>query len=183
MVWWGETMTADPGHRRHRLVLVRHAKSSWDDPTLGDHDRPLAPRGHKAIRRMRAHLEQLRPRPEVVWCSSARRARETLDGIRPALGRRARVEIEAGLYGADAQELMTRLATIDDNVRCLLVIAHNPGIADLTAVLVARGDRATAPADAFPTGAIVVVSFAGPWRDLQPATASLDSSWQPRPRR
>src|SRR5262245_53987958 len=137
-----------------RLVLVRHAKSSWDDPTLGDHDRPLAPRGQKALRRMREHLDESKIRPDVVLCSSARRTRETLQGIEKALGRHAVVEIEDRLYGADAPELLARLRSVGDDAGTVLVVGHNPGLADLIDLL-AAGD-ASVPEDV-PTGAIAVL--------------------------
>jgi phosphohistidine phosphatase len=175
-------LTSNPRHDWHQLVLVRHAKSSWNDPTLTDHDRPLAARGHKALRRMRAHLEELGIRPDVVLCSSARRTVETLDGIREALGAHPLVEIDDRLYAAGADRLFARLAVLGDEVRCALVVAHNPGIADLVELLTARDDAAP-PLDVVPTGAIAVLSFTGPWRDLGPAVTSLDGIWRPRPPR
>jgi phosphohistidine phosphatase len=65
-----------------RLVLVRHAESSWDDPVVADHDRPLARRGEKALRRMRHHIEDLEIQPDLVRCSSARRTRRDAHGHR-----------------------------------------------------------------------------------------------------
>jgi len=167
--------TAD-GAARRRLVLVRHAKSSWDDPSLSDHERPLAGRGRKALDRMRAHLEHRGIRPEVVLCSSARRTRQTLDGIREAFGRDAVIEIDNGLYGASAGELAARLTNLDDGVRTAVVIAHNPGIEELVALL-ADFD------DAVPTGAIAELSFEGSWRVLASAAVALDDFWRPRPPR
>ena len=76
------------------LWLLRHAKSSWDDPGVADHDRPLAPRGRKAAKRMRRWASEHRVQPELVLCSSAVRARATLDLVLPAL-RSPQVEVEA----------------------------------------------------------------------------------------
>jgi phosphohistidine phosphatase len=166
--------------KRRTLVLVRHAKSSWDEPTLADHDRPLAPRGQKATRKMAAHLEGVRPRPDLVLCSTARRTQETLAGIRDGLGGRARVELERGIYEADADELLNRLREVDDDVRCAVVIAHNPGLEDLLCWLAAEGEPVP---DAFPTGAIAVVSFTGPWGHLGPRSATVEGTWRPRPPR
>lgn len=170
----------DPDRRdrasRKVLVLVRHAKSSWDDPSLPDHDRPLAPRGRKALRRMREHAEALGIEPDVVLCSSSRRTRETLAGIRSVLGPDVRVELEAGLYGASADEMLERLARIGDDVASVVVVAHNPGVADLVERL--AGDAAC-PA-AVPTGAVAVLSFDGSWSQLADADVDLDSFWQPR---
>jgi phosphohistidine phosphatase len=163
----------DDGDKRHRLVLVRHAKSSWDDPTLSDHDRPLARRGRKALDRMRAHLEDRDVRPDVVLCSSARRTRDTLDGIRHGLGGHLRIEIEDGLYGAGADQILARLARLEDAIASAVVIGHNPGIADLVDLLAATGQDV-------PTGAIADLSFAGPWSALGSTTVSLDDLWRPR---
>lgn len=168
----------DP-ERRH-IVLIRHAKSSWDDPSLADHDRPLSKRGRKALSRLRAHLDTLGLRADVVMCSSSVRTRETLDGMRPALGRKARVVSDSVLYGADAEQLLSELRRLDKDVDTVILIGHNPGIADLVDVL--AGDRATGRAvlDTFPTAAVAVLSMAGPWDALQPGTASLESFWAPR---
>ena len=69
-----------------RLWLLRHAKSSWDDPGLADHDRPLAPRGRKAGKRMRRWAAEHDVRPDLVLCSTAVRAQATLELVAPALG-------------------------------------------------------------------------------------------------
>jgi phosphohistidine phosphatase len=69
-----------------RLYLLRHAKSSWDDPTLADRDRPLAPRGRRAARVIAEHLRREGIAPELVLCSPSRRAGQTLTGIAPGLG-------------------------------------------------------------------------------------------------
>ena len=66
-----------------RLLLLRHAKSSWDDPALADHDRPLAPRGRRAAKRMGAHLRDEQVEISLVLCSSATRARQTLERVEP----------------------------------------------------------------------------------------------------
>jgi phosphohistidine phosphatase len=172
-------MASKAGHDRRTLVLVRHAKSSWDESSLPDHDRPLARRGQKALPKMRDHLEHLRIHPDVVLCSSAVRTRQTLDGIRDAFGTGADIEIEDDLYAADAEDLLARLTRLGDDVGSALMVGHNPGVADLVDLLTG-GQNAP---DAVPTGAIAVLSFEAMWSGLAPATASLDSFWQPRPAR
>src|SRR5215471_3225928 len=91
------------------LYLLRHAKSSWDDPALADHDRPLAPRGRKAAKRIGARLRSDETPVSLVLCSSALRARETVDLVAPP----GTIEIEDGLYGASADELLQRLRQVD----------------------------------------------------------------------
>ena len=167
--------------RRH-LVVIRHAKSSWDDPQIADHDRPLSKRGRRALPRLREHLKSLALRPDLVLCSSSRRTRETLDGIRPALRGNVRLEWDAGLYGAGVDQLITILRTLDDRVATVILIGHNPGVANLVEVLAAVSAPGVATIDAFPTGAVAVLSIAGPWLALQPDCGSLDSFWAPRQR-
>ena len=176
-------MSENRSHRRKCIVLVRHAKSSWDDPALADHDRPLAPRGRKAVRRLRDHLERLGLRPDIVLCSSSRRTRETLEGIGTAFGRQTDVQIDRELYAADAEQRLDRLQHLDDQLTCVVLIGHNPGVADLAGLLVGYGDPTMREqaADKFPTAAVAVLSVTGDWSGLQPAVATLDSYWQPRP--
>ena len=110
----GAPVTRDsrPGRARSRLEagqvkrlwLLRHLKSSWDEPGLADHDRPLAPRGRKAGKRVRQWAAEHDVRPDLVLCSTAVRARATLDLVAPALGAPA-VEFEDGLYHAWADDL------------------------------------------------------------------------------
>ena len=88
-------MSHQRGPELRHIVVIRHAKSSWDDPSIADHDRPLSKRGRNALSRLRDHIEGLELRPELVMCSSSLRTRETLAGIRAAFGRKARVEFEA----------------------------------------------------------------------------------------
>src|SRR3954451_7049626 len=105
------------------LLLLRHAKSSWDDVRLADHDRPLAPRGRGAAKRIAEYMRRTRLDPGIVLCSSAVRARETLELIRPALPSSA-VSLEDELYAASGDELLTRIRRVPDAVGSVLVIAH-----------------------------------------------------------
>ena len=81
-----------------RLWLLRHAKSSWDDLSLPDPDRPLAPRGQRAARLLAAHLAASDVRPRLVLCSSSLRTRQTLAAILPALGDDLEVRIEPATF-------------------------------------------------------------------------------------
>jgi phosphohistidine phosphatase len=113
-----------------RLYLLRHAKSSWDDPALPDSERPLAPRGRRDAKRIGKHLGRLGITPALVLCSSAVRTQETLDLIRPALAEAA-VQIEEQLYGASSETMLERIRDVPDEVGSLLLIGHNPGLHDL----------------------------------------------------
>jgi phosphohistidine phosphatase len=167
---------------RRDLLLVRHAKSAWDDPSVADHDRPLAPRGEKALQGLREQLSRAEHRPDVVLCSSARRTVDTLDGIRAALPKGASIDVTDELYLASTDTLLSRLHGLNDKVHCAMLIGHNPGIEDLALLLVGSGDaglRAQLAAK-LPTGALVALSCDGQWTHLGAGTARIDALFMPR---
>src|SRR5688572_9411523 len=86
------------GGQRRRVLLLRHAKSSWDDPQLEDYDRPLAPRGRRTAALIGIYLADERIVPDLVLCSGARRARETWTLMARALARRPKTRFERELY-------------------------------------------------------------------------------------
>ena len=148
------------------LYLLRHAKSSWDDPTLADRDRPLAPRGRKATRLICRYLAENAIHPELILCSPSTRTRQTLEGIESALGKSPRLEVEPGLYGASADELLRRLQRVPDGIGSVMVIAHNPGLEELATMLARTGDALAALHEKFPTGALATLVVSDEWRDL-----------------
>ncbi|MGA9856895.1 MAG: histidine phosphatase family protein [Solirubrobacteraceae bacterium] len=157
-----------------RLLLLRHAKSSWDDPSLADHDRPLAPRGRKAGKRIRAYLRREQVDVALVLCSSARRARETLDLVAPP----GAIRIEPELYGAAAEELLERLRHVPDEIDAVMLIGHEPAIRELAITLV--GDGSELADRKFPTAALATLTFSGPWGALAPEHAQLVAFISPR---
>ena len=166
---------------RH-LYLLRHAKSSWDDPAADDHDRSLAPRGRRAAQLIGDHLRDAQVTPALVLCSSSRRTQETLELITPALGATAVVSVERPLYGASARDLLDRVQNVSDAVRSVMVIGHNPGLEDLAAALAGAGvgDALDRMAVKFPTGALATLTVPTPWRDLTPEGATLAAYVVPR---
>lgn len=161
-----------------RVYLLRHAKSSWDDPGLADHDRPLAPRGRRAAKLLAKHLRSERIAPDLVLCSSAQRARETLEGIAAALG--PDVQVEPDLYGASAGELLGRLQTIPDATQSVMLIGHNPAIEGLTLSLAESGEQLGDVERKYPTGALATLTFEGSWAELEPGAATLAGFVKPR---
>jgi phosphohistidine phosphatase len=156
------------------LLLLRHAKSSWDDPALADHDRPLAARGRKAAQRIGARLRTDKTPVGLVLCSSARRARETVALVAPP----GELEIDDRLYGASAGELLQRLRQVPDDVGAVMLVGHNPAMHDLAIELVsADGDRLVGK---FPTGALATLTFTGSWRALAAQGAELIAFLKPR---
>lgn len=163
-----------------RLHLLRHAKSSWDEPGLRDHDRPLAPRGRRASKLIAEHLKRSGIRPEVVLCSSAKRTRQTLTRISSAIGDEADVRIEPDLYAATAGELLAILNEVPEDVTSVMIIAHNPGIRDL-ALRLARPAPQTATLERkFPTAALATLELDGTWLELAPRGAELVSFVKPK---
>jgi phosphohistidine phosphatase len=159
-----------------QLYILRHAKSSWDDAGLPDHERPLAPRGEKAAARIAEHLRSEGIAPELVLCSTALRTRQTLAALLAALPGDVVVALEDDLYGVGLDGLLARLRDLDDEVGSVLVIGHNPTLHALALALTGRGDRL----DRFPTGALAAVAFDGSWADLGEVEAELESFVVPR---
>jgi phosphohistidine phosphatase len=161
------------------LYLLRHAKSSWDNPALADHERPLAPRGRRAAKRIAEHMLRSGIEPELVLCSTAVRARQTLELVRAAIPGSS-VALEAALYGASADELLARVRRLPDAVGSVMLVGHNPGLQDL-ALLLAAGDGEAARVEAkFPTGALATLTLRTTWSGLAPAGATLAAVTVPR---
>lgn len=164
-----------------RLYLLRHAKSSWDDPGLADHDRPLAPRGRRAADRLGRHCKREGIRPALVLCSSATRARDTLERIRPGLGPQARVEADRGLYAASATELLERLRRLPDALPSVMLVGHNPGLQELALLLVHEGAGRERLEGKLPTGALATLTLRRlTWSGLHPGDAQLTELVRPR---
>lgn len=158
------------GHRR--LILTRHAKSSWDDPAMDDHDRPLNLRGRRAALELGEWLHSRGYEPDEVLCSTAERTRETWARAAAApLEVTPRVDYVGALYHAAPEAMLhvLRRATGD----CVMMIGHNPGIAAFAAMLPAR-----APVDPdfrrYPTTATLVVDFQiDDWAAARPGAGSV----------
>ncbi|GAB4271412.1 MAG: histidine phosphatase family protein [Pararhodobacter sp.] len=147
-----------------RLILTRHAKSSWDDPTMSDHDRPLNDRGKAAAADLGEWLASRGYIPDEVLCSDALRTRKTWSGIAPALPGTPVLVLKPALYhaGPDVMLAVLRHATSDT----VMMIGHNPGIAEFAQRIVATPP--TNPAFLrYPTGATLVASFQiDSWKDV-----------------
>jgi phosphohistidine phosphatase len=155
-----------------RLLLLRHAKSSWDDPSLADRDRPLAPRGHRAAERMAEHLRSSGPGVDLVLCSPALRTTETLEHVGRAFGD-AEMVVEDGLYGATDEDLLDRLRRVSEDVEGVALIGHNPGVQDLANGLAGGGEDLDRMRRKFPTGALAVLEFEGSWAGLREGAGRL----------
>ena len=162
----------------HQLLLLRHAKSSWDDPNQSDHARPLSPRGWAAAQAMRRAFHDLGLAPDLVVVSSARRTLQTLEGLEP-WDETPLIEPLDSLYLAPAPAMLQALQTVSPTVRSLLVVGHNPGLHELAMMLV--GPEAMARPDstlhrlaqAYPSGALAEFSVPGSWAELREGGARL----------
>jgi phosphohistidine phosphatase len=155
------------------LYLLRHAKSSWSDPTLSDHERQLARRGRRDAKRIAKHLLRQGIEPELVLCSTAERTRETLELLRSALGDTSTIRLEAQLYGASVDGLIGRVHQVPDDVTSLMLIAHNPGLHDLAVFLASPSAERERLEAKFPTAALATLTLQVTWRGLSRATAEL----------
>ncbi|MFD1795571.1 histidine phosphatase family protein [Paracoccus aurantiacus] len=158
------------GYRR--LILTRHAKSAWDDPTLEDFDRPLNDRGRRSAQELGDFMASRGYEPEEVICSPARRTRETWERVAGApLEVRPILRFEDKLFHARPQDMLDILKSATEPT--VMMIGHNPGIAEFAASLPAR-----VPLDPefrkFPTAATLVVDFQiDDWKDVRPGDGSV----------
>lgn len=161
------------------LFVLRHAKSSWNNSLMSDHERPLAPRGVRAAELLATHIAALEGPPALVLCSSARRAQETLEPVRERLPAGTEVTVEDDLYGASALEIVARLQQVPDGTPSVMVVGHNPGLEDLVVGLAADsgGERELVERvrAKFPTGAFATLGFDGSWKELRRGAARLEA--------
>ncbi len=144
------------------LYLFRHGKSSWDDPALADFARPLTGRGRRAARLMGEHMAREKWKPDLVLCSSAVRARQTLEFAQRAWSSpKPEVRFQRNLYMADADALLQLTRQLDDQASSVLLVGHDPGIRDLAVLLAGKAEDVYLDrlARKFPTAALAVLSF------------------------
>jgi phosphohistidine phosphatase len=160
------------------LYVLRHAKSSWDDPTLDDQRRPLSSRGRRAAKALAEHLRDRDIAPELVLCSPARRTLETYERAKPA----GELKVETELYDASAKDLLHRLRRIPGDVGSVMLIGHNPALQLLILKLSVDNGGATAEAveRKFPTGALASLRVTAPWAELGSGTAELVELVRPK---
>jgi phosphohistidine phosphatase len=155
-----------------RLILTRHAKSAWDDPLTPDHDRPLNERGKAAAADLGQWLASRGYVPQKVLCSDAVRTQQTWAGIAPALPATPVMELKPALYHAGVDVMLAVLKNAKADV--VMMIGHNPGIAEFAGKLVAKAPLNT-EFDRYPTGATLVVDFvADSWDQIEFGSGIVD---------
>ncbi len=168
-------------NERRTLVLLRHAKSAYP-AAVADHDRPLASRGEREAGLAGAWLRSgvIDPPVQAVLCSTATRTRQTL----ARTGVDAPAQFLDRLYGATPGAIIDEINRVDDVIRSLLVVGHEPAMSQLALGLTgAEGSNADAAELIFakyPTSATAVLRVNGSWADLQPGAAALMTFYVPR---
>ncbi len=168
----------------HQLLLLRHAKSSWDEPGLADRERPLNPRGRAAAAALRQAMRDIGLAPDLILVSPARRTLQTMAALEPWDETPLVEPVEALYLGSQAQ-LLGALNGVAMTVRSVLLIGHNPGLHELATLLV--GEQMT-PANAdmrhlaegMPTGALAEFAIAVPWSELRAGGGRLTRYLAPR---
>ncbi|HET9654429.1 MAG TPA: histidine phosphatase family protein [Kineosporiaceae bacterium] len=170
------------GPERH-VVLLRHAKSAWPHG-VPDHERPLAGKGRRNAQATGEWFAAEGPRPQLVLCSDATRARHTWEIIAAALsGDPPVVKVEPALYDADACDVLDLLHDVPDSMAVVVVVGHQPTLGDAAVLLAGAGSDRNALQrlrTKFPTNGVAVLRFRGRWEDLDAHNASLETFEVPR---
>lgn len=173
-------LTPSPDQRV--LLLLRHAKSDWDVGEA-DHERPLNRRGRADAEAVGAVLVDHGLVPDLVVCSTATRTRETWDRALTAGARAKEVRYLDEIYAAEVDALVAVVRALPQTARTAMLVGHSPGVPELVNLLGARtaGSAAWAAIDhGYPTAALAVLTFPGPWAEASPARASLVAFEVPR---
>jgi phosphohistidine phosphatase len=157
------------------LLILRHAKSAWDDPDVADHERPLNKRGKREAPRMGQLLRDENLVPDLIVSSTAKRARRTAKLVAEASGYEGEIELAETLYLAGAEAYLDALSKVPDQFQRVMVVGHNPGLEELVEVL-------TGEAESLPTAALAEIALSiVSWRQAdESAEGKLVNVWQPR---
>jgi len=157
------------------LLILRHAKSSWASPTIADHDRPLNARGNADAPRIGELIKNQDLIPDLILCSTAKRAHKTADKVAHNCGYEGEVMRVGELYLATTDIYLKVLSELEDDHSRVMVVGHNPGLEDLSETL-------TGQFETLPTAALVQTSLAiEHWHELDKSVeGKLVNIWRPR---
>ncbi len=157
------------------VLLLRHAKSSWDNPAQADHDRPLNARGLRAAPRMGQLIADEGLRPQLIVSSTAERARTTAAMVAEECGYEGDVRLTDELYHASPQDCLRVLGGLPDDLESVLLVGHNPGLSEL--VLELSGQRIDMPT----AGLVLLQSPRTSWSEFErDPCCDLVSFWRPK---
>ena len=156
------------------LLVPRHAKSSWNDPVLDDHARPLNKRGQRDARRMGELVREYGLIPDVVISSDAVRARLTAEAVAEAARYAGEILLDPHLYMACPADILSLLPMVRENAETVMIVGHNPGFEKLVEQL--TGERQD-----LPTATLAQIRLPiDQWRDLKLSTrGTLVGLWRP----
>ncbi|MFJ4683628.1 SixA phosphatase family protein [Streptomyces sp. NPDC088789] len=163
-----------------RIVLFRHAKADW--PQVNDHERPLAERGRLDAAEAGRRLADTGVSIDLALCSTATRTRETWKLAVHEFPHRPKTVYEERIYEAAPGELIALLNETPEDIRNVLLIGHNPGVQGLTEILAGSAEeepRERLSSRGFPAAAFAVLTCDGPWKNVEPGTATLVDYWAP----
>jgi phosphohistidine phosphatase len=157
------------------LLILRHAKSSWSDSGLPDHERPLNKRGERDARRMGELVCEQRLIPDLIISSDAVRAAMTAEAVGEAAGYAGKILFDPRLYAASPDDIIAVLRTVKANAGTVMIVGHNPGLEDLI-------EQLTGEQHGLPTAALAEIRLPiARWRDLDASTrGSLLDLWRPK---
>lgn len=163
------------------LLLMRHAKSDWDQPGLSDIERPINQRGQDTASQMGAWMKAQHIQPEWIICSNACRAQQTLAGLRQHLTiPDSLIHIEEGAYLATPDSLLALLANCPSDMDHILVIAHNPGLEELLYHLCGPDLPLSDKGKLMPTATLAQVALDDDWQQLLAGSGKLIAITRPR---
>ena len=156
------------------LLVVRHAKSSWNDPALGDHERPLNKRGRRDAPRIGELVREYGLIPDVVISSDAARARLTAEAVAEAARYAGEILLDPHLYMACSADILSLLPRVRENAETVMIVGHNPGLEKLI-------EQLTGEQQDLPTATLVQIRLPiDQWRDLKLSTrGTLVGLWRP----
>ncbi|UWU36078.1 histidine phosphatase family protein [Rhizobium sophoriradicis] len=167
---------------KHRLILLRHAKSAWPNG-VADRERPLAGRGRKAAPVIGTYMAREKLIPDLALVSPARRAQETWKLIRQALSKKVSDRESADIYEVSAERILDVIRAVEPDIRTLLIVGHNPGMENAASLIVADGDAAAVGRmrEKFPTAGLAVIDLdLGGWDEIAAGTGYLERFVTPR---
>jgi phosphohistidine phosphatase len=152
-----------------RLILIRHAKSSWKEPGLADFDRPLNRRGKEDAPLMGRRLAGRGELPELIITSPAKRAVSTVNRIAREIGfPKKKIQLDPRLYGALASDLLGLSHALDNTHGCIMLCGHNPGLTEF-ANLVSAGHLENIPT----CGIVIIEVNVQSWTDVSPGSGTI----------
>lgn len=157
-----------------KLYILRHAKSSWDNPVLADFERPLNERGTKTADFMGKFINKNDFSPDLILSSPAIRAKETANIVKKTADIHADVKFEENIYEASPQTLLKILSELNENLQSVMLVGHNPGLEGLIKLL-------TGEIQSMPTAGLAIVDLKiEKWKEIKLESGDLQKLVRPK---